>query len=197
MTGTGKAATKRPWPRTCAHCGQKPVRHRESDYCYGCGPDPATPPPCQRCGTTQNYYTAGLCTRCHRFSPLTIDSCEDCCAWGATRTNKWLCFGCKNWRKKGSVGACTACGWTVALNASGICRLCWRQAKWAGTDDVAAAVRDGHQLFFADMQRSRSHASPGPVRGAGPAASRGSPPREHARLCCGSGPSSTRCARTR
>lgn len=166
MTTTATATTKRPWPQTCVHCGQRPVRQRQSNYCYRCGPHPATPPPCQRCGTTENYYTAGLCARCHRFSPMTIDSCEDCWAWGATRTNKWLCFGCRMWRKKGSFDTCTACHRTVAVNASGTCRLCWRHAQWVGTDDVAAAVKDGQQLFFADMLRSRGTRAPrlGPPR---------------------------------
>ncbi|WP_211256693.1 hypothetical protein, partial [Actinoalloteichus caeruleus] len=37
-----------------------------------------------------------------------------------------------------------------------MCRLCWRQAELVGTDDIAAAVRHGHQLFFAELFRSRT-----------------------------------------
>ncbi|MBE1579498.1 MULTISPECIES: hypothetical protein [Pseudonocardiaceae] len=124
-----------------------------------------TPPPCQRCGATENYYSAGLCARCHRFSPLTIDSCEDCYAWGATRTRKWLCQGCHAWRQRRPLGDCVACGRRVALDPNwGACRLCWRQADLVGTDDLAAAICHGHQLFFADLFRSRAGRAtrPGP-----------------------------------
>lgn len=177
----------RPWPRTCRVCGQRPVKHRKSDYCYTCQPGgPATPPPCQRCGSAENYYSAGLCARCHRFSPLTIGSCEDCYAWGATRTNKWLCQGCRGWRsRRRPVADCPACGRRVAVDpVLGACRLCWRQAELAGTDDITAAVRQGHQLFFADFFRSRAgkaaHPSPPGLR-PGPTArfaATGAPPRK-------------------
>lgn len=176
----------RPWPRTCRVCGRRPVKHRHVDYCYTCQPGgPETPPPCQRCGSTENYYSGGLCARCHRFSPLTIDSCEDCYAWGATRTNKWLCQGCRGWRRRRPVEDCPACGRHVAVDpVLGACRLCWRQAELLATDDIAAAAEHGHQLFFADFFRSRGGKAvlPGPPgRRPGPTArfaAAGMPPRK-------------------
>jgi hypothetical protein len=178
--------TKRPWPRSCRVCGLRPVKHRQSDYCYTCQPGgPVTPPPCQRCGSAENYYSAGLCVRCHRFSPLTIDSCEDCYAWGATRTHKWLCQGCNAWRQRRPLGDCPACGRHVAVDPTlGACRLCWRQAELLDTDDIAKSVRFGHQLFFADMFRSRRGKAtrPGPPgQRPGPTArfaATGTPPRK-------------------
>jgi hypothetical protein len=146
-------------------CTTRPVKHRQSDYCYTCQPGgPVTPPPCQRCGSRGNYYSAGLCARCHRFSPLTIDSCEDCYAWGATRTHKWLCQGCHAWRQRRPLGDCAACGRHIALDpALGACRLCWRQAELVGTDDLVAATLHGHQLFFANLFRSRAGRAARPV----------------------------------
>jgi hypothetical protein len=109
---------------------------------------------------TTLYYSAGLCQRCHRFAPQVIDSCVDCYCWGVTRTTSWLCEGCRGWRRRFPVPAiCPSCGRTIAVNAEGFCRLCWRQSvgeRPHGTGlGVVAVNRHGQQLFFADLFRRK------------------------------------------
>ena len=95
-------------PRPCAGCGRKPIAHKHSKSCYDCQPDgPVAPPPCRRCDATDDYYSAGLCSRCHQYAPQPPDACRDCHAWGVTRHTKWLCWGCAAWRRTHStVGVC-------------------------------------------------------------------------------------------
>lgn len=145
-------------PRPCTRCGQRPVFMAWSAYCYQCQPGgPITPPPCRTCGTTESYYTAGQCVRCHKNSPLTVDSCPDCHAWGTRRTTTWLCEACRGWRRHHpDVAECRLCHRRAHLDDQGayqrICRLCRKQALWLPEGvDLAAFVRHGHQLFFADM----------------------------------------------
>jgi len=149
-------------PRTCSRCGQRPVRSAWVAYCYPCSPGgPVVPPPCRRCGSTENFYSAGLCARCHLRAPQRVDSCRDCLAWGATRTNKWLCQGCVGWRRRwpATGTACRSCARPVAVNHRQLCRLCHNQ-RWL----LAAAsprrrrgrtggefAQCGQQLFFADI----------------------------------------------
>ena len=126
------------------------------DYCYGCLPGgPFPPPPCIRCGSAGDYYSAGMCGRCHPYAPQHVDSCRDCCAWGVARKHEWLCWGCRYWRRTFPVGTCAACRRQVPVNPGGACRLCWRQAaslRWTKTGlSIAGANRGGTQLFFANM----------------------------------------------
>ena len=151
--------------RTCPLCQARPVKMAWAPYCYQCQPGgPFTPPPCRKCGSAQDYYTAGLCIRCHRLSPHRMDSCTDCYAWGATRHEGWLCQGCRAWRRKyASVAACSRCGRTVALDSGGRCRLCSKQSclQPAGQRrDQLPAFTGGHQLFLADMFHFPTPTSP-------------------------------------
>jgi hypothetical protein len=81
---------------------------REVPFCFACWPGgPVTAPPCRSCGSTENYYTSGLCARCHphapgQFSPVwrqqgpltrvtvIIDSCPHCFAWGCFRQRSMI-----------------------------------------------------------------------------------------------------------
>jgi hypothetical protein len=94
-----------------------------------------------------------LCIRCHKNSPLTVDSCPDCHGWGTRRANAWLCEGCRAWRRHHpEVAACRLCRRRAYLDENWNCRLCRKQTLWLPADtDLAAFVRGGHQLFFADM----------------------------------------------
>ncbi|WP_125592197.1 hypothetical protein [Amycolatopsis balhimycina] len=144
-------------PRPCTRCGQRPVKHHQAEYCYPCQPaTQVTPPPCSKCGSPTDYYTAGLCIRCYRFSPLTVDSCPDCHAWGTRRGNNWLCEGCRAWRRNHPhLGTCGMCRQSRHINDDGICRLCRKQPLWlpdTARAELAEHVRRwGHQLYFADM----------------------------------------------
>jgi len=151
---------------------------REIPYCFGCWPGgPVTPPPCFKCGSTVDYYTSGLCARCHPHAPgqrspvwklagpltphkVIIDSCPDCHAWGVTRTYGWLCVACRSWRElHRHVDACATCGRTVALQDNGSCRLCHKQRSMLAHHSgqridhvsLADANRNGQQLFIAGM----------------------------------------------
>ena len=54
----------------CQACGVRPPAMREIPCCFECWPGgPVTPPPCRRCGSKENYYTSGLCARCHHHAP--------------------------------------------------------------------------------------------------------------------------------
>lgn len=155
----------------CQVCGTRPPAMREIPYCFDCWPGgPVTPPPCRKCGSTQDYYTSGLCARCHTHAPgerspawkhggrkVVVDSCPDCLGWGVTRTYRWMCPGCKAWRERYPVGTCTGCGRVIAVGGDGACRLCRKQrsmiAHREGTRidhvSLAEANKSGQQLFFA------------------------------------------------
>lgn len=144
-------------PRLCRGCNGRPVAYKTKQFCFDCEPGgPHVPPPCRRCAATGNYFSAGLCRRCHQYAPLTVESCLDCLAFGVVRTNKWLCHACRNWRRH-RVGECSSCHSRVALIDPGLCRLCWRtaeaQRETRGHTDALEANRHGQQLFFADMHR--------------------------------------------
>ena len=90
-------------------CKVRPPAMLNIPYCFPCWPGgPVTPPPCRTCGSTENYYSSGLCARCHPAAPgekspvwrlvgpladnrVVVDSCPDCLAWGVTRTYGWRC----------------------------------------------------------------------------------------------------------
>lgn len=136
-------------------------------HCYPCWPGgPVTPPPCIKCGSTTLYYSAGMCQRCHRLAPHVVGSCLDCSCWGVTRTSKWLCEGCRAWRRRFPIAArCSSCRRTIAVNADGFCRLCWRQSVGERPHGsglgVLEANQHGQQLFFADWFRQK-RPSPAP-----------------------------------
>lgn len=127
---------------------------------------PLTPPPCRSCGSTENYFTAGLCDWCHRDTWRLAESCRDCLAWGVTHTHKWLCRSCLSWRASyPQLGACSVCRQQRHLGRGGFCRLCWatavevhRPIKRAGRtylpQDVVAGNRCGQQLFLANTART-------------------------------------------
>ena len=130
-----------------------------ADHCFGCWPGgPVVPPPCHKCGSRFDYWTAGLCVRCHPRAPQPPDACRDCLAWGATRTLKWLCKACDGWRRKWEVDDCAACGRVVPVHAEGGCRLCRAQRALVRRDgsrpSLVEANREGQQLFLADMARA-------------------------------------------
>jgi len=141
----------------CSVCAKVPVAMRGVAFCFTCWPGgPVTPPPCLRCGSGRDYYTSGLCARCHTQAIPPVDSCLDCYAWGATRNSRWLCRACLSWRQQYPQQApCATCGRTVSLGPHGSCRLCHKQAGLLrtinGRFDLAGANRHGHQLFFAGM----------------------------------------------
>ena len=148
-------------PNPCITCRTKPRAWRGERYCYDCRPDgPVAPPPCERCGSTDDYYASGLCGRCHLHAPQPVDACLDCHAWGATRTNQWLCRCCVSWRARYTrIGRCIACGSTLTVSTRHVCRLCRTQARRLRGDhralDLTGANRWGAQLFFADMHKKR------------------------------------------
>jgi hypothetical protein len=123
--------------RMCQVCGIRPPAMREIPYCFSCWPGgPVTPPPCRKCGSAEDYYTSGLCARCHPHAPgirsrtwknggqVAVDACPDCLGWGVTRTYRWLCPACKTWRERFPAGQCAGCSRTVPVDANGACRLC-------------------------------------------------------------------------
>lgn len=123
---------------------------------------PFPPPPCRRCGTTENFFASGLCARCHRYGTIRVDACADCHAWGATRTGKWLCHPCQHWRAAYRMtAACIGCAAVMAVDDRGACRLCRVQARAVRVAkeplDVIAANRHGAQLFLANMHKAATH----------------------------------------
>jgi len=96
-----------------------------------------------------------------------VDSCRDCLAWGVTRATAWLCQGCTGWRKRfRTTQQCPSCQRHLALNAEGVCRLCWRQAAMVRVPrqhlNVLDANQHGQQLFFADLFRQKRTPNPQP-----------------------------------
>lgn len=154
-------------PRPCAGCGAKPVAFKRLRFCFHCKPGgPYPEPPCKRCGSSENYFSAGLCSRCHQFAPQPAASCLDCHAWGVKRIHGWLCHSCTAWRRRNpGTAPCIVCRDDLALGDHGACRLCWRVAANAREAtklerpyrplDVVGSNRDGQQLFFADLGRLR------------------------------------------
>lgn len=158
-------------PRPCTACKVNRVAWTSPrvDYCYDCLPGgPFTPPPCRRCGTTGDYYSAGLCSGCHHYAPQRAGPCRDCFAWGVIRRHKWLCWGCRYWRAEFPRGTCAVCGREGPVNPDGGCHLCWRQWVMTRRDDsrvsLAEANRHGQQLYFANMLTRKKAAVPGTRR---------------------------------
>ena len=155
--------------RLCAGCGVSPIAYGGRKYCYSCVPRVwKRPVCCKRCGSETDYFTAGLCRRCHRQGPLR-NNCVDCFAWSVTRHHKWLCEACRSWHKRfgDSPRECRCCRRSLVCNRDRYCRLCWLQARAVRAPhaerDVIRANRDGQQLSFADMFRQRRWASAEPI----------------------------------
>ncbi len=151
---------KKAEPRHCVGCGLKRRAKAHGRHCYDCMPGgPFTPPPCRRCGTSENFFASGLCARCHLHGTIRVDACLDCHAWGTTRNSKWLCHGCVYWRlTHPTIEACASCHHVRSVNGRGICRLCWKSASGYRTSrglfDPIGGNRHGQQLFLADMQKA-------------------------------------------
>ena len=150
-------------PRWCEGCGRKPEAYSQRRWCYDCKPTFKCRPPraCRRCGTTHDYWSAGLCRRCHQYAPQLPESCPDCDAWGTWRIDKWRCGACMGWRIRYPIQApCVSCGHRRSVNDHHACRSCWRQAKFLqphlgrglrGPLDIIGANRHGQQLELANM----------------------------------------------
>ena len=161
-------------PRDCEGCGTKPVATKKHRFCFSCEPGgPFEPPPCQRCGATDDYYSAGLCVRCHQWAPQPVTSCRDCLAWGVRRIHGGLCRACLAWRKNNPrISCCRVCERRRHVNADEACRLCWRQAMASKRPreplDLIERNQHGQQLFIADVGRismaSPRHHEPRPPR---------------------------------
>ncbi len=159
--------------RMCRVCGTRPPAMREIPCCFECWPGgPVTPPPCRRCGSREDYYTSGLCARCHTRAPgqrsavwktgatVVVASCRDCFGWGVTRTYRWLCPGCKAWRDTYPAGTCAACGRLIAVGRDGTCRLCRKhRGLLAAIADLPAPMRQELGIWF-DIMHNGSTTPP-------------------------------------
>jgi hypothetical protein len=157
-------------PKMCQRCGSRPQAYHGRDLCYDCKPGTrGRPLPCKRCGSRQDYWSEGLCRRCHQYAPQLPDSCRDCLAWPVLRIRDWTCQACTAWRIwYPQTGTCISCRRNLHLNPHLACRLCWMQAKRAhggdGPVDVVAGNRHGQQLMFANMSSSKNGYRPHPRR---------------------------------
>lgn len=164
-TRTGK-------PKPCIACRQRPAAWTRPrvDYCYRCLPGgPFPPPACTRCsagndgewasgrttpgtGFRVEYYSQGMCTRCHPAAPQHLESCRDCHAWGVIRKHKWLCWRCHSWRQRLPRGNCRICHRVeLAVNPDDVCNLCDRQMSIDLGATLEEANAGGQQLYFANM----------------------------------------------
>lgn len=153
--------------RPCEGCGKKPQAYHGRRWCYDCKPGcGGRPLPCKRCGASGDYWSEGLCRRCHQYAPQRPEPCRDCLAWGVRRTQKWLCGGCLSWRYlHPTAQPCASCQRELSVNEHGVCRLCWKQTKLLqdrlpyrhrGALNIAEANRHGQQLFLANMASSKN-----------------------------------------
>ncbi|WP_224274269.1 hypothetical protein [Nocardioides lacusdianchii] len=157
MPAPGPDAPLRLPPR-CNKCQASPVAWTSPrvDFCYDCLPGgPFTTPPCRWCGTTNDYFSQGLCVLCHPRSPQRAGSCKGCLAWGVYPRYNWTCWPCRWWRTHYPEGTCDHCGRLARIGNSGACRLCVEQAQItqeAGRAlDYAGANQHSQQLFLANM----------------------------------------------
>lgn len=157
-------------PRICRQCGTRPQAYHGRGLCYDCKPGAkGRPLPCKRCGSSGDYWSAGLCRRCHQYAPQLPDSCRDCLAWPVLRIRGWTCEACTGWRAWYPVtGMCISCDRELHINPHQSCRLCWTQAKRTrpddGPPDVIAGNRHGQQLMLAGMSSSKNGYRPHPRR---------------------------------
>lgn len=167
-------------PKPCIACRERPVAWTTPrvDYCYQCLPGgPFDPPSCARCGAgTDNgagegyrygaeYYSQGLCSRCHPSAPQRIESCRDCLAWGVIRKYKWLCWRCRSWRSRLPRGTCRICQrGDVPVNPDQVCNLCDRQMVITLGTTVLEASAHGQQLYLANLAWQPTRTRHGTVR---------------------------------
>jgi len=146
----------------CRGCGQLPEGYKNRGLCYECKPgSKGRPLPCKRCGRTGDYWSSGLCRRCHQYAPQLPDSCQDCLAWGVIRIHGWRCQACLGWRARyPGTGRCVSCQRTVPVNDHQACRMCWLQARATSAlgepVDVIAGNRFGQQLTFANISSPKN-----------------------------------------
>lgn len=84
MPGPGPNAPLRLPPK-CNRCQLNRVAWTSPrvDVCYECLPGgPFAAPACVRCGSHQDYFSQGLCGRCHPRSPEHVGPCRGCLALG-------------------------------------------------------------------------------------------------------------------
>jgi len=148
-------------PRMCFSCGVNRAAWTAPrvDYCYDCLPGgPIAAPLCRSCGSSE-YFSQGLCARCHPGSPQYPGACKDCLAWGVFRMHNWKCWVCRGHSAHNPPGHCPYCLREVPVGRSGACRLCWEQAEACREPgaalDLAEANRHGQQLFLANVPRPR------------------------------------------
>ncbi|MEO7844424.1 MAG: hypothetical protein ABIR82_03725 [Nocardioides sp.] len=149
-------------PSKCTRCQINRVAWTcpRVDFCYECLPGgPFASPACRQCGNPGDYFSQGLCSRCHPRSPEHIDSCKHCLAWGVYPRYNWTCWSCKWWEAHYPKGTCAFCGRDAHVSDTRTCRLCLENASLeqepGRAPDVAAANAHSQQLFFANMVNKR------------------------------------------
>ena len=152
VRGASGGGTRKPKP--CIACRDRVVAWTTPrvDYCYRCLPGgPFSAPPCRRCAS-RDYYSQGLCVRCHQAAPQAPSSCRDCLSWGVIRKHKWLCWRCRSWRRRFTDGTCRSCGRSnLPVNQANHCNLCDRQTVIRLGCDIEQANAHGQQLYLANM----------------------------------------------
>ena len=169
-------------PPQCNRCQDNPVAWTSPrvDFCYKCLPGgPFAAPPCRWCGTTNDYFSQGLCALCHPRSPQRPGSCKGCLAWGVYPRYNWTCWPCRWWRTHYPEGTCDYCRRLARIGNSGACRLCVEQAQITQEPgralDYAGANQHSQQLFLANMlfkKRITPRLAPEPSLRPGPRARR-------------------------
>lgn len=159
-------------PPKCTGCQVNPAAWTKPrvDFCYECLPGgPFTPPPCSKCATRNDYFSQGMCRRCHPRSPHKPGSCKGCLAWGVYPPHNWMCWSCRWWQSHYPQSVCDYCRRESPVGEQGACRLCLEQARMLQEPgralDLAEANAHGQQLYFANMhfQRRRTRRlEPGP-----------------------------------
>lgn len=156
-------------PPKCIRCQHNRVAWTSPrvDFCYACLPGgPFNPPSCLTCGSQRDYFSQGLCSRCHPRSPEHIDSCKGCLSWGVYPRHNWTCWSCRWWHGHYPKGTCAFCGRDSHVGEQRACRLCLENARLdqepGRTPDLSAANQHSQQLFFANMVFKR-RATPQPT----------------------------------
>lgn len=156
----GADAPLRPPPK-CHRCQTNRVAWVKPrvEFCYDCLPGgPFDPPACIKCGSP-DYFSQGLCQRCHPGSPKRLGSCKGCLAWGVYRQHNWRCWSCRWWQSHYPQGECDYCGRSTRIGEQRACRLCLQQARMRQQPgralDLAEANTHGQQLFLANMVFTR------------------------------------------
>ena len=84
---------------------------------------------CRTCGSQRDYFSQGLCSRCHPRSPEHIGSCKGCLAWGVYPRHNWTCWSCRWWSSHYPKGTCAFCGRDSHVSDQRACRLCLENAR--------------------------------------------------------------------